>query len=109
MIYLDIEPEKAKERGGYGEEVYEKVELQERVRRWFLTAMMHSGSFAGGDVMMRVDAGDSLEKVEEEVWDCVVECERMFKKEKLGEVGPWRISDELLEMTFNRPVEEILK
>lgn len=35
-LFLDISPEKAKERGGYGEERYEKEEMQRRVRQIFL-------------------------------------------------------------------------
>jgi dTMP kinase len=32
---LDISPERAKERGGYGEERYEKEEMQKKVREFF--------------------------------------------------------------------------
>jgi dTMP kinase len=34
-MFLDIAPEKARERGGYGEERYEKEEVQRRVRGVF--------------------------------------------------------------------------
>lgn len=35
VLFSDITPEKAKERGGYGEERYEKEEMQLRVRKAF--------------------------------------------------------------------------
>ena len=35
VLFLDITPEKAKERGGYGEERYEKEDMQNRVRNFF--------------------------------------------------------------------------
>jgi dTMP kinase len=34
-IYLDLSAEEAKKRGGYGQERYEKTELQDKVRRFY--------------------------------------------------------------------------
>ncbi|KAK0457395.1 thymidylate kinase-domain-containing protein [Desarmillaria tabescens] len=35
VVFLDITPEKARERGGYGNERYEKEEMQQRVREQY--------------------------------------------------------------------------
>ncbi|KAF7294229.1 Thymidylate kinase [Mycena chlorophos] len=63
-IFFDISPETARERGGYGEERYEKEELQKRVRGLFgvLGAEFESGKW------VTVDAGRSREEVAEDVW-----------------------------------------
>jgi len=81
-VFLDITPEKARERGGYGEERYEKEEMQRRVREVFgrIEAEMSSGRGSGeverdeGDLggtrskWVTVDAGREREVVTEDVW-----------------------------------------
>ncbi|KAJ2915311.1 hypothetical protein MD484_g5114, partial [Candolleomyces efflorescens] len=71
VLFLDIAPEQARLRGGYGEERYEKEEMQIRVREAFKRL---------GDEMTRVssekqetnwfviDAGKEREVVSEEMW-----------------------------------------
>lgn len=79
VVFLDLEPEKARERGGFGEEVYEKEEMQRRVRELFLRVKGDEG-----EGIRDVDAGSSLEVVEERVWGCV---ERVLKGVEAGESG----------------------
>jgi len=74
VLFLDITPEKAKERGGYGEERYEKEEMQMRVRKIFHRI--------GGEEMVlgdenfsarwvTVDAGRDRDAVAKDVWTLV--------------------------------------
>jgi dTMP kinase len=67
-LFLDISPEKAaKERKGYGEERYEKLEMQVRVREIF----GRIGEEMGGDKWIKVDADGSREDVAQAVWKAV--------------------------------------
>ncbi|KAJ7035045.1 thymidylate kinase [Mycena alexandri] len=66
-LFLDISPEKARERGGYGEERYEKEELQRKVRTIFSKI---SGEFSA-EKWVTVDAGRSQEDVAADVWSFV--------------------------------------
>jgi dTMP kinase len=60
VVFLDLEPEEAVKRGGYGEEKYEKKEMQQRVRELFLGLLKSPGSESG---MKVVNAGESVEFV----------------------------------------------
>ncbi|KAF8962351.1 thymidylate kinase-domain-containing protein [Flammula alnicola] len=79
VLFFDITPEKAKERGGYGEERYEKEEMQLRVRKFFHRIgeeMVEEDEKAAGsrDEIVRwvsIDAGREIEEVEQEVWSLV--------------------------------------
>lgn len=66
ILFLDIAPEIARTRGGYGAERYEKEELQARVRGVFERI---------GEEMRerwnRLDAGRGREEVAEEIWEIV--------------------------------------
>ena len=62
-VFLDISAEDAAERGGFGGEKYESTRMQDRVRRLF--DEMRAGKDGVG--FFRVDAGGSLEEVEQEV------------------------------------------
>ncbi|KAI8293415.1 thymidylate kinase [Colletotrichum sp. SAR11_240] len=82
-LFLDLDESVAKERGGWGGEVYEKAEFQRRVRELFWG--LHRGRI-GPDGMLGeedrkdadfcqekedlvvVDAGASVEEVAEEIW-----------------------------------------
>ncbi|KAJ7158764.1 thymidylate kinase, partial [Mycena filopes] len=66
-LFLDISPDKAKERGGYGEERYEKEQLQRRVRDIFSKI---SGEF-GAETWVTIDAGRKQEDVAADVWSSV--------------------------------------
>ncbi|KAH6916426.1 P-loop containing nucleoside triphosphate hydrolase protein [Coprinopsis sp. MPI-PUGE-AT-0042] len=82
VLFLDISPEKAKERGGYGEERYEKEEMQKRVREVFgrIGGEINNGG-AGGALAAEsavsagattawhvVDAGRDVETVAADLW-----------------------------------------
>lgn len=75
-MFLDLEEEVAKARGGWGEERYEKVEMQREVRRLFLVSSLRPDELGGivgfvptndylqevaktEDVMVKIDAGPS--------------------------------------------------
>jgi len=60
VVFLDLEPEEAEKRGGYGDEKYEKKEMQQRVRELFLGLLKSNGHEAD---MKVVNAGESVEVV----------------------------------------------
>jgi dTMP kinase len=64
-LFLDLAPEQAAERGGYGEERYEKEALQARVRTLFKSM----GSETHGWVT--IDAGQDREDVALDIWSNV--------------------------------------
>jgi len=82
VLFLDITPEKAKERGGYGEERYEKEDMQLRVRRAFHRIgeemVEDEKSGKGATRWVTIDAGREINDVEKDV--------RMYV-EPLVEVG----------------------
>ncbi|KAF1991142.1 thymidylate kinase [Aulographum hederae CBS 113979] len=67
-LFLDISAAKAAERGGYGEERYENKQMQDRVRELFgeLQAAPEKDDF------VKVDGGQSLEKVQDTVLSSVL-------------------------------------
>ncbi|KZT59895.1 thymidylate kinase, partial [Calocera cornea HHB12733] len=67
VIFLDIDPSKAAERGGYGKERYERREVQERVRGVFRLL----GDGEGEDRWKVVDAGQEMDQVTREIWEAV--------------------------------------
>lgn len=67
-LFLDISPEDASNRGGFGTERYEKQEMQDRVRELFQEMRTHQDE--GEDIVV-IDAGESVEKVEEAIHDVV--------------------------------------
>ena len=66
-LFLDISPEKAKERGGYGEERYEKEEMQKKVREVFgkIGGEMQDGQGR----WIKVNAGQAKEAVANAIWE----------------------------------------
>ncbi|KAF9564922.1 thymidylate kinase [Agrocybe pediades] len=66
VLFFDITPEKAQERGGYGEERYEKEEMQLRVRDSF-----HRIGREMGTTWVTIDAGRERDQVEQDVWKLV--------------------------------------
>ncbi|KZV74510.1 thymidylate kinase [Peniophora sp. CONT] len=62
-LFFDVTPEAARTRGGFGEERYEKEEMQSRVRDIFGNIGLRMG-----ERWNRVDAGRSIQDVEESVW-----------------------------------------
>ena len=84
MLFLDLDEEQAKARGGWGGEAYEKAEMQRRVRELFwglsLGRAAVDGTAAGaGEARFRqeeedlhvVDAGSSVEDVSDSIWKAV--------------------------------------
>jgi len=70
-LFFEITPEAAKARGGYGEERYEKEEMQRRVAEVFHRIGKEVGGGQGRWV--NVDAGRERAVVQEEVWGLVQE------------------------------------
>lgn len=67
-LFLDISPEQAaKQREGYGEERYEKLEMQARVREVF----GRIGKEMGTEKWVTIDAGRAREVVEKDIWEKV--------------------------------------
>ena len=77
-LFLDIAPEAAAARGGFGDERYERGELQNKVRGLFYQLMR---MVDGSDISV-IDAGHDVKRVEEEVW---VKVEKILQdREKMG-------------------------
>jgi len=75
VIFLDITPEVAKERGGYGQERYEKEEMQLRVRKFFhqigSEVIEKRERTNEGTRWVLIDAGRTRDEVTEDVWKLV--------------------------------------
>jgi dTMP kinase len=86
-VFLDISTDDAAKRGGYGEERYEKEEMQDRVRELFETLMKRKE----GEDFREIDAGSSLENVQKKVKEEVDRCIESVDREKLPlrVVGEW--------------------
>ncbi len=86
-IFLDLDPEVAAERGGFGEEKYEKVEVQRRVRELF-------GELRGGfwtEEMVVVDAAGDVEQVHHRVLE--------IARDRIRRVGKGEFGSELRKVT----------
>lgn len=74
-MFLDLDEEEAKRRGGWGDERYEKAEMQRNVKDLFLK--LRSGQNDDGwkkgdsDGLAVVDAGGSVDEVADKVWAAV--------------------------------------
>ena len=85
-VFLDIKPEAAAERGGFGGEKYETSAMQMRVRELFYELM---GTGDGLDMRV-VDAGRSVEEVEKDVLERVKDVMDHPKMGKpLTTILPW--------------------
>ncbi|KAL1297758.1 hypothetical protein AAFC00_006295 [Neodothiora populina] len=86
-VFLDISAEDAAKRGGWGDERYEKRELQDRVRRLFTDIRASSD---GAD-FVTINAGQSLDEVESEIRKQVEACIQKVDREDgpLRNVLPW--------------------
>lgn len=87
-LFLDVSAEEQARRGGFGEERYEKAEMQQRVRELFGEMGKHQDE---GEDLVRIDANGS----EEEVWTRIVKVveQRLGGKRReerrLRYVNPW--------------------
>lgn len=85
-VFLDVEPEIAAKRGGFGEERYEARDMQKRVRAGFLALMKKEDS---EDITM-VDAGGDLDEVESKIWHAIQpSLLTVGNGEPLRTVSPW--------------------
>lgn len=82
VLFLDISEEKAAERGGYGEERYEKEDMQRTVRKLF--SELFQRLEGQGLVVKKIDAGDSIEVVNGRVVGAVEESDRKQRNEIVG-------------------------
>lgn len=73
-LFLDISPEKAKERGGYGDERYEKEEMQRRVREVFMSIAEEQTKIDKLSRWTVIDAGAELDTVTGAIWSRVERC-----------------------------------
>ncbi|KAK9117475.1 hypothetical protein Sjap_016422 [Stephania japonica] len=72
VVYLDISPEKAAERGGYGGERYEQLEFQREVSQQY--QILRDGTWKIIDVCLPVE--DIEKQLRELVLDCITTCQR---------------------------------
>ena len=85
-VFLDIAPEAAAKRGGFGREKYETNAMQKRVRELFYELIATSD---GLDICV-VDAGRDVEEVEKDVMERVKDVMKQPKMtQPLTEILPW--------------------
>ncbi|XP_049374716.1 thymidylate kinase isoform X2 [Solanum verrucosum] len=72
VVYLDISPEKAAERGGYGDERYEQLEFQKKVAGSYLS--LCDSSWKVIDATLSIE--DVEKKLRETVLDCMMTCHK---------------------------------
>ncbi|KAK6523846.1 Thymidylate kinase [Arthrobotrys megalospora] len=83
IIFLNISQEDAEKRAGFGDERYEKKEMQEKVRKLF--EELRGEDSNDKEDWWVVNAGGTVEEVAEEVWRGVLEALKRVK-EGNGEV-----------------------
>ena len=86
VVFLDLTPEEASRRGGWGGEVYEKAEMQRRVRELFraLGGLDKEEGVDKDDDVVVVDAGGAVESVSDAIWGAV--SGRVGEGEALGPI-----------------------
>lgn len=87
-LFLSITAEEASKRGGFGNERYEREDLQDRVRELYKQMMQHEDERAD---ITTIDAGRTLEEVEQSILDIVLRAmERVDEQaSELRHVQPW--------------------
>jgi dTMP kinase len=87
-LFLDISPEDAAKRDGFGAEKYEKKEMQDRVRDLFKVFMEREQE---KEDFVKVDGGRQVEEVQEEVRKVAREVIERVERERrpLRSVEPW--------------------
>ncbi|KJZ71271.1 hypothetical protein HIM_09344 [Hirsutella minnesotensis 3608] len=100
VLFLDLDEDQARARGGWGGEVYERADMQRRVRRlfWALVgkqppqgyedgdgALVSVAEAEDGEDLVIVDAGGSVEDVAEDIWRRVEDTVRRVDKGELGD------------------------
>jgi dTMP kinase len=91
VVFLDLELEEAEKRGGYGDEKYEKKEMQQRVRELFLGLLKSHGSESD---MQVVNAGESVEVVGDRILEMIEAKlkELAVESSEVGTVEAWPAS-----------------
>ncbi|KAL9543833.1 hypothetical protein MBANPS3_007930 [Mucor bainieri] len=80
VLFLDLTIDEAEKRGGFGQERYEKRELQIKVRDEFTKLQDDTWKF--------IDASQSKEKVQQDIWDTI----EHFKQESKDTIQPLQFS-----------------
>ena len=105
VVFLDLEPEDAEKRGGFGAEKYEKKIFQDRVRAQFLQ-LQHT-HHEGSDMKV-INAGVSVQEIAERIMpeaEQILRCIENGLIEELRVVQDWRMkSEEWLASPDGRPV-----
>lgn len=70
-IFLDVDPEVARARGGYGGERYEKEEMQRQVRGWFKHIEAEMADTTADGKWVTLNAGSAVDAVQKNIWDLV--------------------------------------
>jgi dTMP kinase len=98
VLFLDIAPEQARLRGGYGEERYEKEEMQARVRQVFQhlgeetsSEKPQSERLAPGTKWTVIDAGKERDAVAENMWASVQSLVRGGLTQPVGKLWQSRV------------------
>jgi len=99
IVFLDLSPENTAKRGGYGEEKYEKREMQEWVRSFYVTISAFQSAEEGEEEMVIVPAGKEIEDVAKDVLAKVLP--RVEKVE-----GADKGACEILRIQARNPAEE---
>lgn len=98
VVFLDLRPEEAMKRGGYGDEAYEKREFQQIVRELFLSLM--KAEQEESEDMVVINAGGSVEDVSQKIREIVstkllaVETGEMGKQ--IRRIKKWPDDDSML-------------
>ncbi|KAF7853667.1 hypothetical protein EAF04_010658 [Stromatinia cepivora] len=89
VIFLDLDPEEAEKRGGYGDEKYETRDIQRRVRDGFLR--MQNVAVPGFEhersIMKAINAGGGVDEVAEKIWDAAMALVEQIEKGELGDLA----------------------
>ena len=71
VVFLDLEPEQAEQRGGYGQERYENADFQARVRQRFAELQNLEQQSKAAVPWHVVNAAQSIQEVENDIWSIV--------------------------------------
>jgi dTMP kinase len=104
VLFLDLDEEAAKSRGGWGGELYEKAEMQKKVRELFWGLSMGGKDIQGQEMLAGlgglegaqwrqeeedlgvVDASGSVEEVAERIWGKVQGRAEQVARGEIGRV-----------------------
>lgn len=96
-LFLDISAGDAAKRGGYGNERYEKQDLQDRVRDLYERMRDHPDE---GEDIVRINAGKSIEEVEAQIVRLVKDARRKVDEwtPELRYMRPWKTEHDTLNL-----------